>query len=248
MEEAPNSEVDEVAPLEAEANVVQESPAQQVQQEETRQERNWREMRQRQAQLERDLNAANELNRKILEAQLANAQPKQQEPDEIDQLDDSDYVPKATVKKIVEREANKIIKAAVSEVEKVQKAREDSQFMDRLKRQYSDFEDIVNVDSMRLLEEQDPELASTIVELKDPYKIGVQTYKYIKAMGLSEKVSSSRRVKEVDKRLEQNNKTVQTPQAYDKRPMAAAYRMTEDQKAELYKEMMGYASQAGFGY
>jgi hypothetical protein len=247
MEEIQNSEVEEVAPQE-EANVVQESPAQEVQREESRQERNWREMRQQKAELERELRSARELNQKILEAQLANAQVRQQEPDEIDQLDDNEYVPKATVKKIVEREANKIIKAAVSEVEKAQKAREDSQFMDRLKRQYSDFEDIVNVDTMRLLEEQDPELASTIVELKDPYKIGVQTYKYIKAMNLSEKVPSSRRVKEVEKKLEQNNKTVQTPQAYDKRPLAAAYKMTEDQKAELYKEMMGYASQAGFGY
>lgn len=248
MEESINSEVAEVAPQE-EANVVQESPQQQVQQhEESRQERNWREMRQRQAELERELKSARDLNQKILEAQIANLAPVKQEEDEIDAIDDSEYVPKSAVKKIVEKEANKIIKAAVSEVEKSQKAKEDAQFLDRLKRQYSDFDDVVNVDTMRLLEEQDPELAATIVELKDPYKIGVQTYKYIKALNLVEKVPSSRRVKEVEKKLEQNNKTVQTPQAYDKRPLAAAYKMTDAQKSELYREMIGYASQAGFGY
>lgn len=247
MEESINSEVAEVAPQE-EANVVQESPQQQVQQhEESRQERNWREMRQRQAELERELRAARELNHKMVEAQLSHTAPKQ-EPDELDQLSDNDPIEKGLVKKLVEREANKIIKAAVTEVEKTQKAREDAQFLDRLKRQYSDFDDVVNVDTMRLLEEQDPELAATIVELKDPYKIGVQTYKYIKALNLVEKVPSSRRVKEVEKKLEQNSKTVQTPQAYDKRPLAAAYKMTDAQKSELYKEMIGYASQAGFGY
>ena len=247
MDETVNSDQVEVAPQQQEANVVQESPAQEVHREESRNERNWREMRQRQSELERELKSARDLNQKILEAQLASSQ-RPQEPDELDQIDDAEYVPKAAVKKIVERESGKIIKAAVSEIERVQKAREDSQFLDRLKRNYSDFDDVVNVDTMRLLEEHDPELASTIVELKDPYKIGVQTYKYIKAMNLAEKVPSSRRVKEVEKKLESNSKTVQTPQAYDKRPLAAAYKMTESQKSELYQEMMGYARQAGSGY
>jgi len=132
---------------------------------------------------------------------------------------------------------------AQRETEKVLKQRDQDQFLDRLKRKYSDFDDVVNADTMALLEQQDPELAETIVDLKDPYKIGMQTYKYVKAMNLNAKVPESRRAKEVDKKLEQNAKTVQSPQAYDKRPMAQAFKMTEAEKNQLYSEMMGYASQ-----
>ena len=60
---------------------------------------------------------------------------------------------------------------------------QDDQFMDRLNRQYSDFSEVVNPETLSILEEKEPELAATIADLKDPYKIGVQSYKYIKAMG-----------------------------------------------------------------
>jgi len=246
MEEALNSEVAEVAPQD-EAHVVQESPVQQVQAEESRQERNWREMRQRYTEMERELRATRELNNKILENQMELSR-KKEEPDETDTLQETDWVNKGHLQKIVGKEKQAIIKETVQELEKIQKAKEDAAFLDRLRRQYTDFNDVVNVDTMRLLEEHDPELASTIADLKDPYKIGVQTYKYIKAMNLAEKVPSSRRAKEIDKKIESNAKTVQSPQAYDKRPMAVAFKMTEDQKSELYKEMIGYARMAGSGY
>ena len=65
------------------------------------------------------------------------------------------------------------------------KKQHEDQFMDRLNRQYSDFSEVVNPETLSILEEKEPELAATIADLKDPYKIGVQSYKYIKAMGLS---------------------------------------------------------------
>ena len=61
-------------------------------------------------------------------------------------------------------------------------------------------------------------------------------------MNLGDKVPSARRAKEVEKKLEQNAKTVQTPQAYDKRPMAQAFQMSKAEMANIYKEMMGYAA------
>ena len=213
-----------------------------------KQEKNWREMRRKQQQLENELRLQKDMNDKLMQMQLANQTLPKQEVDELDSLSDDEFLPKGKVKKLMQKERDSIKREALEEFEKSQKQKEQSRFLENLKSRFSDFDDVVNPDTMALLEEKDPELAQTIVELKDPYKIGVQTYKYIKAMNLSAKVPDSRRSKEVDKKLEQNAKTVQTPQAYDKRPMAQAFKMTESDYKDLYKEMMGYASQASFSY
>ena len=117
-----------------------------------------------------------------------------------------------------------------------------------LKAKYTDFDDVVNPETIAILEEQEPELAQTIIDLKDPYKIGMQTYKYIKALNIVDSVPQARRSKEVGKKIEENKKTVQSPQAFDKRPMAQAFKLTETEKTKLYEEMMSCASQAGFSY
>ena len=51
-----------------------------------------------------------------------------------------------------------------------------------------------------------------------------------------------------DAEIADNAKTVQTPQAYDKRPLAAAFQMTDAMKKELFREMNQYASMASFSY
>jgi hypothetical protein len=237
MDEAENSVRTEVAPPEAES---QAAPQQtQAAQADDRQERNWREMRQRQQDLERKLKAQEELNQQLLSLQMQAQKP--QEPDELEQLSDEEFIPKGKVKKLVERERNQIVKEAVAKLKEEQAQQEQSRFHERLRAKYSDFDEVVNVETMALLEEQDPELAQTIVELKDPYKIGIQTYKFIKSQGIQDKVPGARRTKEVEKKLDQNAKTVQTPQAYDKRPMAQAYVLTDTEKSKLYEEMNRYA-------
>src|SRR5258706_16401712 len=102
--------------------------------------------------------------------------------------------------------------------------------MDRLNRQYADFSEIVNPETLSLLEEKEPELAQTIADLKDPYKIGVQSYKYIKAMNISQKVPESRRQKEIEKAIDKSEKAVQSPVAFDKRPIAQAFKLTDAMK------------------
>lgn len=213
--------------------------------EDNRKERNWKAFREKQRELEKELRMQREINDRLLKM---TDRPAVQEVDELDQISDDEYIQKGKVKKLVHKEKDKIVKQTVEEVEKLLKQRDQANFMDRLKRQYSDFDEIVNADTIALLEINDPELAETIADLKDPYKIGIQSYKYIKALGLSEKAPEARRSKEVEKKLEQNAKTVQTPQAYDKRPMAQAFKMTDAEKTKIYEEMMGYASQAGFSY
>ncbi len=209
------------------------------------QQKNFREMRQRQKELERELGMQREMNEKLMKMSLANQPAPAQVIDELDQLSDDEFIPKGKVKQLLQKEKAQFKREAVEEVERVLNQREQAKFLDHLKAKFSDFDDVVNPETMALLEEKDPELAQTIVDLKDPYKIGMQTYKYIKAMNIVSKVSDSKRAKEVDKKLEQNAKTVQSPQAYDKRPMAQAFKMTDTDYKDLYKEMMGFAKQAG---
>lgn len=242
----------EIATPETENHVV---PAQETKVEaskevtDDRQDRNWRLMRERQKELERELKREREVNERILQMQAQNSPSKPLEVDELDAIGDEEFIPKGKVHKLVRKEAERIARdIAQKEAERLFQQQHQAQFMDRLKRQYSDFDDVVNAETLSLLEEQEPELANTIAETKDPYKMGVQSYKYIKAMNLSAKAPEARRSREVEKKLEKNANIVQTPQAYDKRPMAEAYRMTDVEKKKLYEDMMGHASRAGGGY
>lgn len=219
----------------------------QVKAEEDRQDRNWKAVRDRQKELERDLKMQRELNDKLL-AMASQAVPRPPEIDELDQIGDDEYISKGKVNALVHKKASKIAEdIANRKVEEAFKQREQLNFLDNLKRKFADFDDVVNADTLALLDNNDPELAQTIADLKDPYKMGVQSYKYIKALGLADKVPESRRANEIEKKLEKNAKTIPSPQAFDKRPMAVAFKLSESEKTELYREMMGFASQAGSG-
>ena len=147
---------------------------------EDRQDRNWKEMRRRQQDLERDLQMQREMNEKLLQM-ASQTNPVKQEVDELDAIGDEEFIPKDKVNKLVEKKAARIAEEiAKRETEKFFTQQKQAQFMDRLKSKYSDFEEVVNPETMALLEEQDPELATTIASAKDPYLIGMQCYKYIK--------------------------------------------------------------------
>lgn len=209
----------------------------------SKQSRAWAEMRVKNRQLENELKAQ----RDSFEQWKQSQEPK--EVDEFDSIGADEYISKGKVDRLVEKRSAKIAEEiAERKINQMMEQQRNSQFMERLSRQYPDFQDVVNIETLALLEEQDPELANTIAELKDPYKIGLQSYKFIKAMNISDKVPDSRRSKEIDQKLADNAKTVQTPQAYDKRPMAQAFKMSQAERTALYNEMMGFAQQAGMGY
>jgi len=241
-----NSEVQEVAPqVETQVNEVNET--QKVQEPVTNQ--HLKAMRLKNAELERELKQLREMQMQLMQAQLSNPAPaKPQEVDEFDKIGDEEFIPLGKVKKLAEKNTQKVLKNTEElvrhEVEKALKKQQDSQFIDRLNRQYSDFSEVVNPETLSILEEKEPELAATIAELKDPYKIGVQSYKYIKAMGLSQSAKEARREKEVDKAIAKSEKAVTSPMAYDKRPIAQAFKLTDAMKKDLYREMHGYAALA----
>lgn len=245
-EEVQNSEVQEVATQEPvqshemkETQVVQEPVTNQ----------HLKAMRLKNAELERELKQLREAQMQIMQAQLGNLQPARQvEPDEFDKIGDEEFIPLGKVKRLAEKNTQKVLKnteeLVKQEVAKALHKREQDQFMDRLNRQYSDFSEVVNPETLSILEEKEPELAETIADLKDPYKIGVQSYKYIKAMGLSQTAKEARREKEVDKAIAKQEKAVTSPMAFDKRPIAQAFQLTDAMKKELYREMHGYAAMA----
>lgn len=244
-EEVQNSEVQEVAP--SEQNQVTEVRETQQQQEPVTNQ-HLKAMRLKNAELERELKQMRDMQMQIMQAQLANGPPAKQEVDEFDKIGDEEFIPLGKVKQLAEKSGQKVLKNAEQLVEKAvenyHRKQQDSQFLDRLSRQYSDFSEIVNPETLSILEEKEPELAATIAELKDPYKIGVQSYKYIKAMGLSQSAKEDRRVKETEKAIAKSEKAITSPMAYDKRPIAQAFKLTDAMKKDLYREMHGYAALA----
>lgn len=240
MEEVENINVaQEIVPPETENHVAETNVNKEVEAQDQRDNENFKNMRRKHNELERKLKEKDEMLDKVLQMQLnqtSNQQKVIEEPEEPDE----EFIPKGKVKKVARQQVAPLEKR-LEELETRLEQQKQTQFFDKLKRQYSDFDEIVNADTLALLEEQDPELAQTIVDLKDPYKIGLQSYKFIKALNLAVKAPDRRHAKEVESKLEKNAKTVQTPQAYDKRPLAEAYRLTDAEKTKLYEEMVGYA-------
>lgn len=237
-----NSEIQEVAPsVETQINEV-------LQAQEPVTNQHLKAMRLKNAELERELKQLRTDQMQMMQAQLANMQPVRQEVDEFDTISDDDFINLGKVKKLAEKNSQKVLKNAEElvrqEVAKALASQERNQFMERLNRQYSDFSEVVNPETLSILEERNPALAQTIADLKDPYKIGLQSYEYIKAMGLSQKATESRREKEVDKAISKAEKAITSPIAYDKRPIAQAFKLTDAMKKDLYREMHGYAAYA----
>ena len=201
------------------------------------QERNWRAVREQITDLKRQNQEKDELLREVIKQRQA---PEPEEPD----LPDDEYSKIGHVRKATKK-AIEPLEKELQELKNQLAYQKQQSMLGGLKQKFSDFDDVVNAETIALFEEREPELAAQIAEIKDPYKIGVQSYKFIKASGILADVPTKRRQKEADKMLEKNSRTMQSPQAYDKRPMAQAFRLTEADKTNLYEEMMQFGSMAG---
>ncbi len=212
-----------------------------------RQEYNWRAVREREKEREQEIKRLRELNDRLLQSSLQQVQTPVEE-DELDKIDDDEFIPKGKQKKLVQRET-KQLKEKIDHLEKSLEQQRQIQMFSSLQAQYPDFSQVVTQDTLAQLEIQEPELAKAIEESKDPYKVLLQSYKFIKALNINKK-DVNKRAKEIDKKLEENEKTVPSPMSYDKRPMAQAFKIGEskEEQMRLYQEMMGYASKVGFGY
>jgi hypothetical protein len=240
MEEAEvNSEIKEAAPHEAESQTPeQKEPEQSHDRHEVDQERNWRAVRQRIAELERINQEKDEVIKKVLDSQkVQKIEPIEEEPAS------DDFVNYQGVKKTAYKAVEPLQKK-IDDLEAKISQRQQQDLFESLKRKFPDFDEVVNPETLALFDEKEPELANQIAATKDPYKIGIQAYKFIKASGFLNDLPNKRHQKEAEKKIEKNANTVQSPQVYDKRPMAQAFRITESERSKLYEEMNHYASQA----
>ena len=252
MEEVENkSEItEEVVP--SPMDTAQEQPPQ-AETQEDRHERNWKklseskeEWKKRAKALEDDARMQRELNQQLMQRVMQpQAAPQEPEEDIIGDLLKEEYVSGEKVAKGLKK-IEKKFERQIAEMDKRYEDQKRNSLFQSVKVQYPDFDQVVNPEAIARLEETKPTLAKMIAETNDPYRMAVQSYEYIKALGLNS--SDDRRSNEVEKKIEQNKKTVQSPQAFDKRPMAQAFKLTEENKKELQEEMMRYAGQAGFGY
>ena len=219
--------------------------------EESRQDRNWRELRRTKDEWEKKARMQEDILQKLMSQQMQLPQANQApvvEEDIFGDIAKDDYVPGEKVAKGLKKLEEKFDRR-VQEIEKRYEEKHKNSLLNDLKREFPDFDDVVNTETLTLLEEHNPRLANAIASGRDPYNIAIQSYEYIKAKGLAKTAQpQSKRATETERKIEQNKKTVQSPQAFDKRPMATAFEMTEAMKKELAKEMYGYASQAGGGY
>lgn len=238
-----NSGMEEVAPQETGHDVSMQSQETQVNAEaqarEEAKERDFKAMRQRQKEMEYELKQKNDLLDRFMQQQQPQARQEVVEEEEPDE----EYVPAGKVKGIARRTVQPLEKK-IADLEAKIAQQEQQKLIQSLRTTYSDFDDIVTVETLEMLEKNEPELAATIAQFKDPYKMGLHSYKYIKALGLVDKVPDARRSKEVVKKIEQNSKAVQSPTAYDKRPMAQAFKSTNVDSKALYEEMMFYAGKS----
>lgn len=208
------------------------------------QERNWRAMRQRDKEREIALKQKDE-ELAAMRAVLAQvAQPQKTPIQEEEQIDLEEYSTYGGVQKVAKKTVQPL-EEKIAYLEGLIKKQDEEKRIKDFRKQYPDFDDVVNVETLELLEKREPELADDIAQCKDPFTMGFRSYKMIKALGLQNEVPTSRRVAEIDKKIEQNKKTVQSPQAYDKRPMAKAFKTSAADNKRIYEEMMMYASQAG---
>lgn len=248
MDEVEDQSRNEVAVAPPETEAVQEVQAEQKETTES-QDPNWikrlRKERQEFAQKAR-------LYEELLAQQMQSKQAPpavQQEEDLIASIQKEEYVPGEKVARGFKKLEEKFSKQ-LQEVEQKYKASAYQSQINELRREYSDLEEVVNPETLQIVKDKNPRLAQTWAGLDD-YTLYVQAYPYIKHSGILEDVPGFKRAKEVDKKIEQNKKTVASPQSFDKRPLAQAFdysRLSDAQKKELQKEMMHFASLGGGAY
>ncbi len=179
------------------------------------------------------------------------AQTGQSEEDALLQLESEEYATGNKTAKAMKQQKQDL-ERQIAELKKAQQ----QSYLDRqeaeIRSQYADYDDVVNPDTLDMLKETNPRLFSRVANLLkvDPMDGAVFAYETIKNAGIGDKMPDVRRSKEVEKKLDQNKKTIQSPTSFEKRPMAQAmnYPETKEARQALWNETLKYASMGGGGY
>ena len=223
----------EVLSQEQVAQEHQPAPQVQIAEEPSAEKENWRLMREREKQLQRERDDAH---KKLREYEsLIAAKNKQTEEDDEVHLNPDD-IPEW-------KHVDKKIKKLESQIRGYQQQAVESAIESRLKSQYPDFDSVVNADTIDMLKNSYPEVAATLNSSTDLYNKAASAYTIIKKMGIVPDNSYDR-----DKELALRNAAKPrplasvSPQEGSSGPLskanAFAQGLTEELKKELYKQMM----------
>ena len=206
----------------------------------------WAAMRKKNEELERKAMMQEELLKQIISSQQGSLPQAPQEEDILASIQSEEYVPGEKVAKAFKKQEERFARQ-LHEMERKYQGFQDKSVLDDVRRDHPDFDEVVNPDTLALLKEIDPRRAIALENTPDAYVREATRYDIIKARGIHDQVPSAKRAKEIDKKIEQNKKVVQSPQVYDKRPMAKAFdyaRLDKKAQEDLRSEMYHYASQA----
>lgn len=210
-----------------------EAPQQEKPQEERPERENWRLMREREKQLERERDEA-QRRLKEYEAMLAAKSKVQEEEDDVHL--NPDDIPEW-------KHVDKKIKNLEKKLLGYQQQASEAAIEARLKAQYPDFDSVVNATTIDMLKTAYPEVAATLNSSSDLYNKAASAYTIIKKMGLASD-SSFDRDKDIALRNAQKPRplTSVSPQEGSNGPLsranAFANGLTDELRKELYREMM----------
>ncbi len=207
-------------------------PVVEKQEERSPEKENWRLMREREKQLERE---RDEAHRKLKEYESLIASKQHVEEDEVNL--NPDDIPEW-------KHVDKKIKGLEKKLAGYQQMAAEAAVEARLKAQYPDFDSVVNANSIDILKTTYPELASTINSSGDLYNKAVSAYTIIRNMGIMPESNSYARDRELAHKNTSKPRPLASvsPQEGSDGPLskanAFANGLTEELKTQLYKEMM----------
>ena len=150
MEEVENINVaQEIVPPETENHVAETNENKEVETQDQRDNDNFKNMRRKQNELERKLKEKEEMLDKVLQMQFNQTSNQTQVVEEPEEPDE-EFIPKGKVKKVAKQQVAPLEKR-LAELEGRLEQQKQAQFFDKLKRQYSDFDEVVNPDTLALL-------------------------------------------------------------------------------------------------
>lgn len=187
-------------------------------------EYNWAEARRKMKDLERQ---NQEMQDQLRSFKSSQTPPKEEEEEKFAEDDILTY---AQAEKLAEKKARKI-------AEEVIRQREASTVDERLSLKHSDFSSVVTRENIELLKETEPELASSLYHIPDPYQQGVAAYKLLKKLGIGESKNSPDR----ERAIANSKKPVSVNAVSKSSAIGNAHLfengLTPELKKKLYEEM-----------
>lgn len=148
---------------------------------EEQQKLNFEKLRKKTEAIEVQLQQSEELRLKqqqLIEQMQTQMKPKDR--DELEALQDDEFVDKSRLKRILEKERQTLKEEALKSARQAYEAIEKENYASRLKTTYPDYEDVVNADNAKKLQDEDPEFMAALAKVNDDYTRRELAYKKMK--------------------------------------------------------------------